>query len=1010
MNIGSIISRSIKEGKWLSITYDQKEGNTSFWIAVLKIVDIKNKILEVLMFNDNYSLKTIKTKISFAKILSAQVIDFSSYDVPSDLIEMIETNINKLGWLDYDRFNHNVLNYYNECNVLDNDPFIKEYTMIPGIDIEKLRKEKVYYLNDEQVKILLKKIYHFDIKNDDMSKYDLAISCISIDNDKKKYLLCYYDLFFDPQKLTLKVSKHLKFNKSFLIENKKHSLFNYINSNVDDFIKDFKENYFDKSEIIKSNLKPGEMYNDRPDIFILEREYTVDLSQTFQTIEKQYSDNELSVPLKSFFGNVSKKNMVRKKEPSIIIYDNRININQMRVIYNALKYPVTYVQGPPGTGKTQTILNVILSCFFEDKTVLVCSSNNKPVDGIIEKLQFKYNNERVLFPYLRLGKMSDVIEATKKIRELYEFKTNRVVKEYLIEKIKVNNDDNNTELLKLLKIQEDRVETEDYISSCSRFLDELKNNNSAVNDNIRERVKQLKEKLKELPIITNEQVVELFTPLLENRALQQFLYFKSLGYIQKLHEPKYKELINICYIQDDEERATEFNKWSQDNNNMKMLNSAFPIIFSTNISSNRLGNPTYQFDLVIMDEAGQCNVAHALIPIVRAKSLLLVGDPNQLKPVIVLENNVNDLLMEKYHVTTDYSYKDNSILDVMIEHDNISRYILLKYHYRCGKKIIKFSNDRYYDSQLNLDFLKNEGELEFINIKNQNSVNKNEAYEEAKGIVDYIIRNKVSDVAIVTPFVNQQNLINKILAENGIENIKCGTIHSLQGAEKGTVILSTAISPKTSKLTYNWIKDNFELINVAVTRAQNKLIIASDYESIKKLSNKSDDLYNLVRYVAENGNITVPPNESIKIEIGKSNGSKYEDEFYKTISQFCSVHSSFDVDRNVKIDKIKVKNPLSYAKELEFDCVLYEKKWPYYKVPKIAIEVNGGEHFGNARREYNDSIKRKFCKENDITFLIIPNSMVKSYGYIAQLIDKSKNKKSFQMSLFDETQENVESN
>ena len=128
----------------------------------------------------------------------------------------------------------------------------------------------------------------------------------------KKYLLCYYDLFFDPQKLTLKVSKHLKFNKSFLIENKKHSLFNYINSNVDDFIKDFKENYFDKSEIIKSNLKPGEMYNDRPDIFILEREYTVDLSQTFQTIEKQYSDNELNVPLKSFFGNVSKKNMVRK--------------------------------------------------------------------------------------------------------------------------------------------------------------------------------------------------------------------------------------------------------------------------------------------------------------------------------------------------------------------------------------------------------------------------------------------------------------------------------------------------------------------------------------------------------------------------------------------------------------------------------------------------------------------------------------------------------------------------
>lgn len=1003
MNIGTSISKGIKEGKWISITYEQIGGNTSFWIAVLDIVDFENKVIKVSMFNDNKGLKTIVTTIYFDKILSAQVIDFSSYDVSDSLFEKIENNLYRLEWLNYDKFNHNVLNYYNECNLLDNDPFIKEYTMIPGIDRKKLRKEKKCFLNEEQVKILLKKIYHFDINNEDMSKYDLAISCISIDNDNKKYIMCYYDLFFDPYKLTLKVGKQLKFNKSFLIENKKHSLFNYINSNVDDFINDFKENYLEKSEIIKSNLRPGEIFNDRPEIFILEREFSVDLTQTFKTIEQQYSNNELNVPLKSFFGNISRRNIVRRKEPSIIIYDDRININQMRVVYNSLKFPVTYVQGPPGTGKTQTILNVILSCFFESKTVLVCSSNNKPVDGIIEKLQFKYNNESVLFPFLRLGKFSDVIEATKKIKQLFEFKTNKVVKENLIEKIKVNTDENNLELLKLLKIQEDRVEIEEYISSVKRCLDDLQNSDSAVSENIRERMKQLQERLKSLPVVTNEQIVKLFTPLIDNKALQQYLFFKSLGYIQKLKEPKYKHLINICYIEDDEERAIQFNKWLQDNNNMKLLNNVFPIIFSTNISSNRLGSSSYLFDLVIMDEAGQCNVAHALIPIVRAKSLLLVGDPNQLKPVIVLENSINNKLMEKYHVSEDYSYKDNSILDVMVEHDNISRYILLKYHYRCGKKIIRFSNDRYYNSQLNLNFLKNEGELEFINIKNKNILNKNEAYEEAKGIVDYIVRNKVKDVAIVTPFVNQQVLINKMLVENGIDNVKCGTIHSLQGAEKETVILSTAISPKTSKLTYNWIKDNFELINVAVTRAKNKLVIVSDLEQIENRSNKTDDLYNLVKYVAENGNTTVPPNESVKIEIGKSNGSKYEDEFYKTISQFCSVHSSFEVDRNVSIDKLFVKNNFLKGKGFEFDCVLYEKKWPsFIKTPKIAIEVNGGEHFGNNQREYNDSLKRKFCKENNISLLVIPNSFVKSYEYITELIIKSKDKKVVQLSLFDD--------
>jgi superfamily I DNA and/or RNA helicase len=34
------------------------------------------------------------------------------------------------------------------------------------------------------------------------------------------------------------------------------------------------------------------------------------------------------------------------------------------------------------------------------------------------------------------------------------------------------------------------------------------------------------------------------------------------------------------------------------------------------------------FDLCIMDESGQCNMATALIPIVRATDLLLVGDTN----------------------------------------------------------------------------------------------------------------------------------------------------------------------------------------------------------------------------------------------------------------------------------------------------------------------------------------------------------------------------------------------
>lgn len=1000
MTVGNTISKAIKEGKWININYQQKDAVTIYWIAVIDIVDFENRILKVLIYNDKKSLNTIETCIKFDKIISAKVIEMSMYETPSNLIYKIEKNLIRCGWLNYDKFNHNILNYYKECSYLDCDPFFKEFCMVPGVDLQVLRKQKVYKLNEEQTRIILQKIYHFDIKNENNSVYDLVVSRLSIDKGQKKYLLCYYDVFFNPDKMTLVLSHRLKFNKSFLIEGRKHSLFNYVGMNVDSFIENFEENYDERRSVLLENFHHEEILNDRPEFLLLEREFNVDLTSTYDEIERKYAENELNTPLKSFFGNISKQNNRGRKEPSIVIYDNKINIDQMRVIYNAMKYPVTYVQGPPGTGKTHTILNVILSSFFADKTVLVCSSNNKPIDGILEKLDFKYRNENVLFPFLRLGKLEDVIKATQKIRLLYEFKTDKIVKEDLINKIKVNADNANGELVKLLEKQERRILLEEYIVSFNKLLENIPDKECAFADNIKLRINQLQDELDTLPVISNAQVIKLFSPIKDSREMLQFLYFQSLGYIKKLQEPKYKSLIKICYTEDEETRAIEFNKWTQKSENMKILNNVFPIIFSTNISSYRLGEANYTFDLVIMDEAGQSNVAHALIPINKAKSLLLVGDPNQLKPVIILEESVNSQLMEKYKIDEEYNYKENSILDVMLEHDNISKYIFLKYHYRCGRKIIGFSNDRYYKSRLNLSFIQDEGSLEFLNIKSVNVMDKNSAFEEAKGIVDYIKRNNLQNVSIVTPFVNQQTLINRLLVDSKIENVKCGTIHSLQGAENDTIILSLAISPKTSRQTYAWMQNNIELINVGATRAKNKLIIAGDEQAVSKLSDGKDDLYQLVKYVINSGNSIVPPSESIKIEIGLSNGSKNEDEFFKTVAQFCSVHNTYEVKRNVKVSTLfKDDDSLKTSKQ-EFDTVIYEKKLFGLK-PIIAIELNGGEHFGDAVREYNDKKKKLICDKKGIKLIVIPNSFIKSYEYMKELIIGSKNKKAVQMSLFD---------
>ena len=147
------------------------------------------------------------------------------------------------------------------------------------------------------------------------------------------------------------------------------------------------------------------------------------------------------------------------------------------------------------------------------------------------------------------------------------------------------------------------------------------------------------------------------------------------------------------------------------------------VVICTNLSCDKLGSPKPQFDLVIMDEAGQCNIASSLIPIVRGSSLLLVGDTNQLQPVTVIETNVNENLMEKYGVSEEYDYVHNSILSTMLRKDNNSKNILLRYHYRCGKKIANFVNQRFYGKKLKL-LNDKEGDLLYYNIQNTNTSNE----------------------------------------------------------------------------------------------------------------------------------------------------------------------------------------------------------------------------------------------------------------------------------------------
>ena len=71
------------------------------------------------------------------------------------------------------------------------------------------------------------------------------------------------------------------------------------------------------------------------------------------------SGETVTAPLRAFFGEMTARPRRRKSYP-LALLNNKVNLDQLLAINNAMRYPLAYVQGPPGTGKTNTIVNLSL--------------------------------------------------------------------------------------------------------------------------------------------------------------------------------------------------------------------------------------------------------------------------------------------------------------------------------------------------------------------------------------------------------------------------------------------------------------------------------------------------------------------------------------------------------------------------------------------------------------------------------------------------------------------------
>lgn len=291
------------------------------------------------------------------------------------------------------------------------------------------------------------------------------------------------------------------------------------------------------------------------------------------------------------------------------------------------------------------------------------------------------------------------------------------------------------------------------------------------------------------------------------------------------------------------------------------LKTMLPVSAITSLSARRrLPFREAVYDLLIIDEASQCDIASMIPLLMRAKRVAVIGDKQQLNHICLLSKQTDLSLILSNEIEPRWSYRGSSIYDLaesMTEAENI---IQLRDHHRSFLDIIQFSNQEFYDNTLRIatDYSRlqspNNGKpilgMQWMDVKGKTIRPENGgAYnlKEAEGVIRILRRLALElefegSIGVTTPFHLQAEMITKALERdaelrNHLElhnKILIDTVHKFQGDERDVIIFSPVVSDGTKSQSLMFLKSTGNLFNVAITRARALLVTVGDKEYCKK--------------------------------------------------------------------------------------------------------------------------------------------------------------------------------
>lgn len=483
----------------------------------------------------------------------------------------------------------------------------------------------------------------------------------------------------------------------------------------------------------------------------------------------------------------------------IPIYPYCSNSSQIKAVNRALSKKISVIQGPPGTGKTETILNILMNLVVNGKTAMVVAGSNSATDNILDKLK----EEGLDFLVARLGKRRNKESFIKK-----QLTGNFCPGEWFNETFDA---DGTLERIKGL-------------SNELKYLYEKDVDlHKAIEKGDKSEEKDLRLELEESDYSSKcEQLKDL-----------------SFAYVKHLMFERYggNHTRGSYSFEDIGEESARYDEFLND----------YPIVLSTAYSATKCVAKSSMVDYIIMDEASQIDLSTGLLALSVAKNAVIVGDDKQLPNVIKKEMaDVSQTIFQFFDIDDRFNYATHNILQAVCRTDLGAPETLLREHYRCHPKIARFFNDEFYNGEL-VCMREDKGEDNVLILRQTvpgnhaaDFTNNREEEEMEDVISDYDILEDKDLVGIIAPYRNQVGRVNG--DEDMKERYEAYTVHEYQGRQRDTIIISTVDN------RYSDFINDSHLLNVAVSRAKNQLILVTNGNE-----GNSGHLKNLVDYFKANG-------------------------------------------------------------------------------------------------------------------------------------------------------------